>query len=738
MINNSEIINLQQIMNYSQIINDFEEIIQIYNYVGSLAPILLKKYNYPELMKNLIVEDHKIVMKIIIFYYKDIDIRTNNGHTYEEIINNLEFVTNNSSPKKEKYIRFNLIIKSWLNSINFFSETIEGSNVNIITDEEIIEYKHLNNNKKIIHEFRINQIDAFEKLEKYGLKTGIHCQATGCGKTYIIIRYIDYVLRNFENPRIILFTERINILADLFDFVDKKCIGNKNKILEWLNNGIGDLRNLDIINRVTNKTKDWNTLLANATKPTLLVINRAFLTKGDPYKSFKKNDINLILHDECHNTSSIQCYKFLKFAKSIDIPIVGFSATPLRTGKNDLEKLLKIYAEPDDEKNLNLLTDYNMIFAITNKLIVPPEFHWFQLGSFKSRKNKELVTQEELGAVLEMLNLVVLKMKNKKIVAWCGTIELAKEWKRLFELNYKQRVNLKDLEFGIDTSVSDTGDYKKFKNINGNMILFCAQKHREGSDIQRLDACIFLDKVCNRGAIPFIQSIGRVLRLCIFTDKIYGIIIDGYLKENNNYAKVIIDKIFDYYFALQNITSDFNSENKYDTYVKFKDVIKLNPEKEEIALIINGITININCHRLEWKNIEEKYSGILQQKLKISKDEYFNIIINKLKEMEPFQNCENNFWDEYSKLDHKELHFPVNILEEYSEFFNTKTWYDLLELKKYLTLDNFRIQFYKDYPKIKSINEKSYHKIKKNINIPNYPFEYYRLENINTYEDIIN
>ena len=86
-------------MNYIDLLNDFEEITEIYNEIGFLHIVLLKKYNYPEEIKNLIVEDHKIFEKIITFYYKDINIKINNGNTYEQIINNLEFVTNNTSDK---------------------------------------------------------------------------------------------------------------------------------------------------------------------------------------------------------------------------------------------------------------------------------------------------------------------------------------------------------------------------------------------------------------------------------------------------------------------------------------------------------------------------------------------------------------------------------------------------------------------------------------------------------------
>jgi acetolactate synthase-1/2/3 large subunit len=62
-----------------------------------------------------------------------------------------------------------------------------------------------------------------------------------------------------------------------------------------------------------------------------------------------KNKISLILHDECHNTSSERCNDFLIKSKGYNIPIVGFSATPLRTGKDDKSKLLDIYGDPNNK-----------------------------------------------------------------------------------------------------------------------------------------------------------------------------------------------------------------------------------------------------------------------------------------------------------------------------------------------------------------------------------------------------
>ena len=57
-------------------------------------------------------------------------------------------------------------------------------------------------------------------------------------------------------------------------------------------------------------------------------------------------------------------------------------------------------------------------------------------------------------------------------------------------------------------------------------ILFCAVKHREGSDIPNIDCCIFLDIVEKRSERVFTQCIGRVLRKDINNKKKYGLIID--------------------------------------------------------------------------------------------------------------------------------------------------------------------------------------------------------------------
>jgi superfamily II DNA or RNA helicase len=624
---------------------------------GKITSVILAGFNIPDNIKKLIKLDYKMVRKLVDFYQKDFMLKISRCEDLIEALNKIEFIKIKSNDNKSNLIEFNDILLPWLKTTAFFINIYEEVAPQIINPEDIGPIQPIS---KFIP--RENQAKAFERLESKGLETGIHCQATGCGKSFIIIRYCDYANRTITNPKIILFTERVNILADLFSFTRGNLLPDKTKLDHWKNLGIGDLTKFNIINRVTNKKKDWVTQLTESKGPTLLVINRAFLTLGKNYEKFKKGDINLVLHDECHNTSSIQCHELLKKCKGLDVPIIGFSATPLRSGKDDKPKLLEIYAKPDEPTELNLLTNYNMIYAISKELILPPEFYWYQIETYnkeeKEDENNNMVTQEDLGSVLELLNYLVPFLPNKKLVAWCGTIGLAKKWKSMIESNYKQRKNLVNFKFGLDTSETRTEDYDQFskpptndknklidkdelkKNDQrlmywGNSILFCANKHREGSDIKLLDGCIFLDKVKNRGAIPFIQSIGRVLRLCPDTkEKTKGVVIDGFVKESNGYERQFVDKIIGYYLALENLCSineESTGKSKYDQYVEMRDIVQFDKEKETISMRLGERDIKIHCNKLEWDQIIGKFDKVLQTKIGIGENEALLLEFNKLK-----------------------------------------------------------------------------------------------------------
>ena len=130
---------------------------------------------------------------------------------------------------------------------------------------------------------------------------------------------------------------------------------------------------------------------------------------------------------------------------------------------------------------------------------------------------------------LDMVNIIKNELKHlyyKKIIVWCGMIEecikIGLNWKEYFN-DYKVCIDFCNID---SKKYNMFGNYDDFYNSAGNSILFCAVKHREGSDIPNIDGCIFLDKVEKRSKRLFIQSMGRVLRKDSLNKKKYGLVID--------------------------------------------------------------------------------------------------------------------------------------------------------------------------------------------------------------------
>jgi hypothetical protein len=98
-------------------------------------------------------------------------------------------------------------------------------------------------------------------------------------------------------------------------------------------------------------------------------------------------------------------------------------------------------------------------------------------------------------------------------------IEYAETQKQIFSMYFP------DYMCFVDTSVN-SDDIQTFYQAQGKSFLFCACKHREGSDIPYLDGCIFLDKVEDRSPKTFIQCMGRVLRKDPLNQKSFGLVLD--------------------------------------------------------------------------------------------------------------------------------------------------------------------------------------------------------------------
>jgi hypothetical protein len=554
-------------MNYKDIKNI---ILLLQNETIENYDIILNDYNISIEMKEIIKEDLLFVIKIIDFNYQDTIIKINQKLSLKEIINyiNFDFIKYSTNPLKIKFIKYNKIITNWLYNINFFE---------LVYNELVNDYK-----------IKDNQLDLFNRLNINGLETGIHCQSIGCGKTYMIIKYIDYMIKNYTNPKIILFTNKINIISDYI---------NKSKDLKIKENGLCDFSNIEIIDRLTVNKKDWIFKIIKSYKPLLLIINKLYINNSEIYKKINYHNLNLILYDECTNISSDKSYNFLLYCKSINIPIIGFSSMPINIDEYRISKIFNIFNIKNNIK-LNLLTNYNLIYSLDNNYILPFNFYLYQIEKYDTNnKITNFISKIELNNVLNILNQILYLLPYKKIIAWCDNINYAIKWKSLFEKYFK---NIYNIKFGIDDN-SNNYDYDKFNN-NDNMILFCVSKYRNNFNIKNIDCCIFLDKLNNRSTDIFINTLNKIIKnnKCI--------VIDRYLDNND-----LIITIINYYLILLNL-SIYN--NIFQIHINFINSININYQNNNIILNINNNHIIFNI--LNNKKIEINYNDFisyLQNKL---------------------------------------------------------------------------------------------------------------------------
>ena len=145
--------------------------------------------------------------------------------------------------------------------------------------------------------------------------------------------------------------------------------------------------------------------------------------------------------------------------------------------------------------------------------------------------------------------------------------------------------NFKNFTIATDTSKNKEKqlfeNFDTFKQCEKNGILFCASKHREGSDIKNLDCCLFIDKVEDRNAKTFVQCIGRVLRKDKLNYKTKGVIIDVKAKS----CIKICDKVNKYLNCSRNIFPWNYSYNKQVINNKNMIVNKITLKNENLTLI---------------------------------------------------------------------------------------------------------------------------------------------------------
>ena len=582
------------------------------------------------------------------------------------------------------------------------------------TDSSVNHHEEINNKNQTerfneLFQMRPNQKKAIDETIKQDFKSGIHNQIMGAGKSYILLRTIAEHFEIYqENKVYLLLCDRQEILKKMF-FDDDYQIDH-NKIIKWRASGIIDLTKYNIVEYVHHKKKDLIKIInyGKKKKPILMICNNAFLRAND-YSLIRTKKIALVLVDECHSVSATTFYTILRhFKYQLKIPIIGFSATPLRLRAE--KNLCSIFSADIDAKNkypkLNIISQYGLFDAIQDDIVLPLNYHFIEV---KPKDKKQQIPAINYDITKNIINKILPELPYKKIICWCRSIIMLKKWYHFFKKEYpKLQIFMSSFR---DKTMSQQGyncDYDAFYKLKSNGILICVNRCREGSDIPNLDCGIYLDAVKNRSILVAMQTSGRVIRPDDARLKRFGVMIDMFITPNGKCVEhLTIDKIFNYYDQILNLAEGIDElkdtqTKQFKTYMKYKDLLRktfYDEDKNEITIGIDSkkkikIHVELIDKQINWELIKELLE--LEAKTKCQINDHLELIMNfkiiakkiDVKKLNPFD------WDEwYKKLCKKyEILIPAKKIksDKYSTFWNKKNWFDGLKIKKifYQTIDD--------------------------------------------------
>lgn len=759
--------------------------------------------------------------------FESIDLLKDNVLTENEIIEEYDISSDNLDKLKKKDIKwlnktFKVIEKEFDNEcLKNKTNKLDTDNIkNIIKNEfqdrkiynyisELICGKQTNNKindnkidnttqKKIFRKINIDdikklrqwQINALKKIAEIGFFHCIFNIIMGAGKSIFELLLIEYHFRNIltnneqQNATYIIVSSRKSILNQIFHFNDTDKQKNKFKKYKELNQF-----NIDNFDNIIDLVNNKNLVPSNFddTKSNLVIINIQFLKslmkeKNKDYFNKLIKNLKLIVFDECHNISAPSVYKFFKYIKqNTIIPIIGLSATPVRTQKKAREKSQEIFSK--DDNNINIIYNFDMFDGIKTNTILPFKIHKYKFKgkiikdnnsdnnsddddtdiddiSEKEEKNIELREKRDRKGfenidyedndikynrelVKNILSNEINHLPYRKGIGFCKDINSANEWKKYL------KNNIKDIEIYITHSgnkeIPEEDQYEEFKNLiikdkddKIDAFLIAVGKCSEGCDIDYLDYAICLDPIKNTDIVVMLQKFGRITRVdnenIELRKKKYALIFDTYIDDNKKRLEMTINTVIIYYNSfLQNTDkkSDEYKENLMNLYKKTnfnnkqKDLeirIKIDDKKNHDTLIIWN-----KSEDTSFEDFNDNLKNKLEEKIKniINDDNFLQKEYDELKKNIQKYNKNNDkiySKDEY-KTYAKENNLEINPEEKYLNY-GWINYYDFLGIKT----DNYpntlkRLKKILSEKKIRT--EKDYYKYCDKNNLPTMPMEIY-------------
>lgn len=591
--------------------------------------------------------------------------------------------------------------------------------------------------------WRKNQTEAINNTIAQNFKSGVHNQIMGSGKTYIIFKTIDeHYKMDPTNGLYVISCFRQEILKDMLFDKDGDVDGDKVEKLKSF--GIIDLNEFNIIDRVHEKKK---TIKLSKIKPSILIINTDYLRVI--CKIIDYSNINFVILDECHSVSAPKFHNILhKIKYDHQKHIIGFSATPLRekTEKNLVDIFSLTMNEDDNNKKLNIISNYDLITAIKDEIILPPYYILCEVNKTLNGK-----IGKDNKSIMERVLLNTLKtVPYKKVIGWCRTIEQMKIYYKYIKQRFP-KLEIFCSSFRDDTlrKMGYSVDWYEFTKRKNNCILLCVNRFREGSDILNLDTAIYLDIVKNRSLLVALQTSGRVLRKDQDHRKTHGTIIDSFVNCDGIQIEVMTaDRIIKYYKQIFMLCDDNDYQEQREAYNQMVDICKnmiYDEAKQEITVKIDEeqkhdmkFKLELKTRTYDFNKLKLQIGSIIDKMYNVDKKEKFNIIIDKIKKGKYMNINTKDFWKAYDEIpddEKEEMNIPKtqltakDLYKEYREFFNDTNWYTILDLdthRLYSTIEECRKALIR--LKITNISEKIYHECtKKDKKLPVNPHEFFKI-----------
>lgn len=548
---------------------------------------------------------------------------------------------------------------------------------------------------------------AIKMLEMQRYKSGVIIFIMGSGKTLIFLASIQkhYEQHPGDNSIYVIICNRKEILSNIFyEEVEEVIIeDNERKVKKTRKlkeNHINSLQNsgifnyyqytiVDLVDLDERKKGGLNQIKDN--RPAIIMVNTQYLMGDNRIEELigkYEKRIAFVIYDECHNVTGPKFYENVlkKGFKKSKIPIIGYSATPLREVKGAEHQLIDIFG--NDDGRLNVIATYDLINGLQDGTILPFKFYLYK--SHIALNNKDTLSPFHKRLVKKGLDRVLDELPYKKIICWVKNAKLhAGEWKEFFDHEYGSRFKIFRSDYKCTKDSRNHTDPVDeldlfMKEDATNCILLVVNKCREGSDIPKLDCGIYLNFVKKRSTLVKMQTSGRTCRTDPTGKKEYGTMIDFLVVDNkHDYQCLTVKQIVDYYKKITNLSSD-NSDERYNRVLEIFERTNYEIETGTISISVDDNskhnTIIVLENQIDWNIFKKELKNQIDSDLKVIKNDYSEYLDFKKKVQQ--YHIKNKFdydqkWLQFGLYDLKDgFKIKIEPSTKYPRYF--KNWYEFL------------------------------------------------------------